>query len=139
MGQELNAHLSIIENFIAETTRFSKPPVQVPRDLSDGCSGLAECASLAAADRESSQFLQRFLTEAEKGVWGYLSMARQSVAAYQNAGETAAWEVTNRTTPGEGIKPFEGSSPTALGPSPLATGAVSDQPPATSWQEMFPR
>ncbi|MFC9256765.1 hypothetical protein [Amycolatopsis thailandensis] len=133
MGDQLNAYLPNIQRFIDGMGSLGSPE-EVHRELPDGCSLLAECASLAKADQESSQFLQTFLTEAEQGFRNYVLMARQSMIAYQQAGEAAAWEVTNRTKPGEGLKPFEGAATTPLGPSPLALPQV--QPPGNLWPEI---
>ncbi|EME58536.1 hypothetical protein [Amycolatopsis decaplanina] len=120
MGNGINAYLPAIQHF-ADTVsaRVSSPP-SIDRPLDDGCGEMEECRLLATADRDSTESLRNFLTAAEKGVWGYISIARQSMSTYQNANEAAVWELTKRSRPDESRVPVEGMSPSALGPSPIA-------------------
>ncbi|WP_340683439.1 hypothetical protein LCL61_33435 [Amycolatopsis coloradensis] len=118
----INAYLPAIQNFVDTVTRQAQgaSPPSIDRPLNDGCGGMAECGILADADRDSTEALRNFLTAAEKGVWGYVSIARQCLSTYQNASEAAVWELTKRSRPDESRVPVEGLAPTTLGPSPLA-------------------
>jgi hypothetical protein len=120
MGEGINAYLPAIQNFADTVSARTSSPPKSERDLSDGCGEMEECRFLATADRDSANALENFLTAAEKGIWGYISIARRSANAYQNASEAAVWELTKRSRPDESHVPVEGMSPSALGPSPLA-------------------
>ncbi|WP_181774790.1 hypothetical protein [Amycolatopsis pittospori] len=139
MGQGINAYLPAIQRFADTVASQASHPQKIERDLSDGCGGMDECRQLATADRDSTTSLQNFLTAAEKGVWGYISIARSSLNAYQNASEAAVWELTKRSRQGESYVPVEGMSPSALGPSPLAPPTVATSPWPGLWPNVTPR
>lgn len=120
----INAYLPAIQKFADTVSQQASSPPSIDRPLNDGCGEMTECGLLATADRESTEALRNFLTAAEKGVRGYISIARQSLSTYQNASEAAVWELTKRSRPDESRVPVEGLAPTTLGPSPLAPVAV---------------
>ncbi|MGY6650720.1 hypothetical protein ACXIZN_01010 [Amycolatopsis sp. TRM77291] len=137
----INAYLPAIQNFADTVTQQmlgSNPPT-IDRPLNDGCGGMEECKLLAGADRDSTEALRNFLTAAEKGVWGYISIATQALSTYQNASEAAVWELTKRSRPDEGRVPVEGMSPTALGPSPLAPATTQLEPTTGTLIDLVPK